>query len=173
MWGTTDSCVNEGVHIELVERFEIGQGRQVYMDCSTNRSFFSTGVKIDFWVRISSGKIAIQLIGITGPKGSVGHASSKARARINLGNLPVNTYPIQWDVFGVINTSVLRVNPNSYIFREKEGKCISFGKDTVQKMPEFTIWGELYYASQPTNQVIWDFIKAMEKIGAKTLTRND
>ena len=165
--GATDSCINGGVTVRIMEKFEPGKGRQVYLECVTNRYFFSTGAKIDFGFKIMAGKIAIQLIGITGPRGQVGRGNHKAMARINLENLPVNTYPIRWDVFGKVNTSVLRVNPDNYLVSEKEGECIAFVEDTVNKLPEYTIWGELYYTSHSTNQVIWDFVETMEKTGAK------
>ena len=165
--GATDSCINGGVQVRIMEKFEPGKGRQVYLECVTNRYFFSTGAKIDFSFKIMASKIAIHLIGITGPRGQVGRGNHKAMARINLDKLPVNTYPIRWDVFGKVNTSVLRVNPNNYIFSEKEGECIAFVEDTVNKLPEYTIWGELYYASNSTNQVIWDFVETLENAGAK------
>ena len=162
----TDSCLNGGVTVRLMEKFESGKGRQVYLECVTNRYFFSTGVKIDFGFQIKGGKIAIQLIGITGPRGMVGQGEHKAMARINLGDLPLNTYPIRWDVFGRVNTAVLEVNAHDYRVSREEGDCIGFVEDTVRKLPEFTIWGELYYTSQSTNQVIWDFVRTLEKAGA-------
>ena len=162
----SDSCMHGGIEMTLYEKIEPDNGRQVYLKCKTNNFFYSSNHAIEFAYEIAGAKIDVKFIRVRKLHGRSGSSKSKAIGLVNLGDVPINKYKLRFDVFGKFNSGIFAVNENSYIFSEMEGECLDLMADTVGKIPEFTIFGELYYSTTTTNHLAADLVRTLENAGA-------
>ena len=161
-----DSCLYDGIEMSLYEKIEPENGRQIYLKCKTKKMFFGTGHTIEFAYEIAGAKIDVKFIRVRKVHGMSGSSPTHAIGLVNLANVPINTYKLRFDVFGTFNSGTLRVNEDSYVFSKMEGNCLDLAADTIGKIPEYTIWGELYYSTNTTNHLAADFVRTMENAGA-------
>jgi hypothetical protein len=162
----SDSCLHDGIKMVLYEKIEQDNGRQIYLKCVTKKMFFGTDHAIEFAYEIAGAKIDVKFNRVRKLHGISGSSLTQAIGLVNLSNVPINTYKLRFDVFGAFNSGTLRVNEDSYVFSEMEGNCLELDADTVGRIPQYTIWGELYYSTKSTNHLAADFVQTMKNADA-------
>ncbi len=146
-----------------------GAGRHLQLKCHTTQIFGCCNFSLIYSISQTGNTFTIHFDNVYEPEICL-TSTGPATATIDLGVLTNNNYNI-YVTNGGLNTSVLNVSKQSYIISGITGPVVSYTIDTLMRVPDNTIWGEVCYDSSGVYPALLSsFMDSLNAYGVETVS---
>ena len=157
--------IDSNIRITLSEQLS-RERRTLTLNCATTKIYPCVNYQLDYSLARQGNTFIIQFHGV-----SIGEicftATGPARASIDLGSLGAGVYRLVI-TNGDRLISELNVTTDSYVVSGTEGPTITFPAPRLNRVPDYTVWGLIGYASLGDASVAQAYLDSLEARGATT-----